>query len=241
MKYLLFHYLEALQLELWFIMDKIHLTLPTVTPVNITDLFINLAFCVIAAFLLRALYVRKSISLSGKFHIGTVIPILAVVTFLVIMVVKSSLALSLGLVGALSVIRFRTPIKEPEELVYLFLAIAIGLGYGAGQAFVTTIVFITILLLIVFWLSRKNVTHENEYNLLIDWTGHDDNMKDILERVGPHVRALELRKYTDGEQEKSMFLKVEAMDITDIDALVKSVTRPTPGIVCTVHEARPLQ
>ena len=78
-------------------MDQIQFTLPSVTPVNITDLFINLMFCVVAAFLLRSLYVRKSISLSGKFHIGTVIPILAVVTFLVIMVVKSSLALSLGL------------------------------------------------------------------------------------------------------------------------------------------------
>ena len=87
--------------------------------------------------------------MSGKFHIGTVIPILATVTFLVIMVVKSSLALSLGLVGALSVIRFRTPIKEPEELVYLFLAISIGLGYGAGQTFVTTVVFIIIMLMIM--------------------------------------------------------------------------------------------
>ena len=54
------------------------------------------------------------------------IGILSITTFLVISVVKSSLALSLGLVGALSVIRFRTPIKEPEELSYLFLAIGIG-------------------------------------------------------------------------------------------------------------------
>ena len=50
------------------------------------------------------------------------------VTTLVIAVVKSSLALSLGLVGALSIVRFRTPVKEPEELTYLFFSIALGLA-----------------------------------------------------------------------------------------------------------------
>ena len=51
--------------------------------------------------------------------------------------VKSSLALSLGLVGALSIVRFRAAIKEPEELIYLFLTIAAGLGTGAGQIKIT--------------------------------------------------------------------------------------------------------
>ena len=74
------------------------------------------------AFLLRRFYISRSFSLTGKSHIGSIIPILSSVVFLVILVVKSSLALSLGLVGALSIVRFRTPIKEPEELVYLFLA-----------------------------------------------------------------------------------------------------------------------
>ena len=58
---------------------------------------------------------------------------LTMITLLVISVVKSSLALSLGLVGALSIVRFRTAIKDPEELIFLFFAIAIGLGLGADQ------------------------------------------------------------------------------------------------------------
>ncbi len=66
-------------------------------------------------------------------------------------------------------------------------------------------------------------------------------MSDILERVSPHVRALELRKYTEGDQEKSLFLKVEAQDIAAIEALTKTVTGYVQGISCTVHEARPLQ
>ena len=64
--------------------------------------------------------------------------VLGVTTTIVIMIVKSSLALSLGLVGALSIVRFRAAIKEPEELVYLFLIIAIGLGCGANQLVIIT-------------------------------------------------------------------------------------------------------
>ncbi len=63
---------------------------------------------------------------------------------LIISIIKSSIALSLGLVGALSIVRFRTPIKEPEELLYLFVAIAIGLGLGANQVLATLVGFVSI-------------------------------------------------------------------------------------------------
>jgi len=106
---------------------------------------VNFILCIAMSFILRSFYIKRSFSLTGKMHIGSIIPILSAVVFLVIMVVKSSLALSLGLVGALSIVRFRTPIKEPEELVYLFLAIAIGLGYAAGQALLTSVILLSTL------------------------------------------------------------------------------------------------
>lgn len=222
-------------------MDNITFAAPVVLPINFSELAMNLAFCVVASFLLRYVYVRKSISLSGKFHIGTVIPILACVTFLVIMVVKSSLALSLGLVGALSVIRFRTPIKEPEELVYLFLAISLGLGYGAGQTFVTTVVFVVILALILSWLSRKTTTHETEFNLHIDWTCADLKIDDIISRISDHVSSAELQKFTSGSNEQSIFMKVNLNDITSIEAIVSRIQEIDKRINCAFYEARPLQ
>jgi hypothetical protein len=81
----------------------------------------------------RFLYRRCSASPSDSDSITRVFPLLTLVTTAVIAVVKSSLALSLGLVGALSIVRFRAAIKDPEELVYLFLCIAIGLALGAEQ------------------------------------------------------------------------------------------------------------
>ncbi|MDA7977544.1 MAG: DUF4956 domain-containing protein [Pirellulales bacterium] len=85
------------------------------------------------ALIVRLLYRKCSGSPSDTESLSRVFPLLAIVTTGVIAVVKSSLALSLGLVGALSIVRFRAAIKDPEELVYLFLCIAIGLALGAEQ------------------------------------------------------------------------------------------------------------
>ena len=75
---------------------------------------------------------------------------MGITTTIVITIVKSSLALSLGLVGALSIVRFRAAIKEPEELVYLFLIISTGLGCGAGQIKITFIGILFSLATILF-------------------------------------------------------------------------------------------
>ncbi len=75
---------------------------------------------------------------------------------LIITIIKSSIALSLGLVGALSIVRFRTPIKEPEELLYIFIAIAVGLGLGANQIFPTLISFAVIVLIMLPYAFDKN-------------------------------------------------------------------------------------
>ena len=68
-----------------------------------------------------------------------------------ISVVKSSLSLSLGLVGALSIVRFRAAIKDPEERVYLFLCIGIGLAFGAGQPWIAValVVVATVFVLVL--------------------------------------------------------------------------------------------
>ena len=87
----------------------------------------------ILALYLRFLYQKCSASVSDTDSITRTFPLLLMTTTAVISVVKSSLALSLGLVGALSIVRFRAAIKDPEELVYLFLCIAVGLCLGAEQ------------------------------------------------------------------------------------------------------------
>ncbi len=110
---------------------------------------LNLALAAAFGFLLGLVYARFGRSLSNRRVFGRHFLPLALTTALVISIVKSSLALSLGLVGALSIVRFRAAIKEPEELVYLFLAIGVGLGLGAGQTAATSLAFALILIVIL--------------------------------------------------------------------------------------------
>jgi len=102
-------------------------------PLSLPTLLINLILGLVLSLLLSRYYVTYGKSLSNRSRFSQNIPMLTMITLLVISIVKSSLALSLGLVGALSIVRFRTAIKDPEELIYLFFAIAIGLGMGADQ------------------------------------------------------------------------------------------------------------
>ena len=93
--------------------------------INYTNFVIAIIISTFLAFSIKLTYMRCSNSLNDKNHFADIFIPLAIVTTLVITVIKFSLALSLGLVGALSIVRFRAAIKEPEELVYLFFIIGI--------------------------------------------------------------------------------------------------------------------
>ena len=115
-----------------------------------------IVFSAILSLLIQFVYIKFSSTLSDKFEFSKNFVILGLATTLIITIVKSSLALSLGLVGALSIVRFRAAIKEPEELVYLFLIIATGLGCGAGQIMITAIgVIISLFIIIIYSIFIK--------------------------------------------------------------------------------------
>lgn len=97
------------------------------------QIIINMSICIICSFLLNYVYKRFSRTATNKLLFVKVFPIYSIAIFLIITVIQSSIALSLGLVGALSIIRFRTAIKEPEQLVYLLMCTGIGIGAAANQ------------------------------------------------------------------------------------------------------------
>jgi len=125
---------------------------------------INLILTAITAYILKKIYVRFGQVLSNRNIFGNNFVPIAMTTMFIITIVKSSLALSLGLVGALSIVRFRAAIKEPEELVYLFICIAIGLGYGANQVNVTITGFL--LIVIAITLIRKSAFKVENSNVM---------------------------------------------------------------------------
>ena len=194
--------------------------------------------CIIMSFVVRAFYIQRSFSLTGKTHIASILPILSAVIFLVIIVVKSSLALSLGLVGALSIVRFRTPIKEPEELVYLFLAISIGLGYGAGQILITTILVTLILVIIFFWLSNRSVAKTSEYNLVIKWNDSGVSFEKISKNISGAVLNLKLVRLDRGERNNSAVLLIVPKMEANFDSLIENLLLIDKSIKVTFFEAK---
>jgi len=161
-------------------------------------LLINLLLTALLSLLLGWHFKRFGASFSNRTKLAWVLPAVALPTVLVIAVVKSSLALSLGLVGALSIVRFRTPVKEPEELAYLFLAIAVGLGMGADQRWitVTAILFILVILTVRAFFVR-DAKYPNLYmDIAIDSPQRKDTLlKDVLAALQPHVGSIELRRF----------------------------------------------
>ena len=112
------------QLENFFLNQNIE--------IDFGNFFVGLILSLILAYCVKLTYIKVGRALNDKDYFSDTFIPLALITTLVITVIKF-FALSLGLVGALSIVRFRAAIKEPEELVYLFFIISIGLANGANQ------------------------------------------------------------------------------------------------------------
>ena len=176
--------------------------------INVGNFIIAIILSAILAFLIKLTYVKISKSLNDKEHFSETFVPLAIITTLVITVVKFSLALSLGLVGALSIVRFRAAIKEPEELVYLFFIIGIGLAAGANQFFIAIIAtFITITILFVRKIyndkSGKNNFIDSSTNILqIQIAGQNQDSDKIINEIKKNVNYLNLKSFSSDNELK---------------------------------------
>ena len=204
-------------------------------PLSLVSTIFNFIACVIMSFVVRFFYIKYSYSLTGKIHIASIMPILACVIFLVIIIVKSSLALSLGLVGALSIVRFRTPIKEPEELVYLFLVIAIGLGYGSGYTLITTIISSCILFVIYIPLFKKESVKTNEYNIVVDWKDSNIQFNDLVKAIEGFCDTIKLIRLDSGATQSTAVLLVTPSTETSIDNLIEKIKNKQKQIGKNTH------
>ena len=165
--------------------------------INLNNFILNLLATLILCFVLRHLYIKFSSSLSNKDEFSKNFVILGITTCIVITIVKSSLALSLGLVGALSIVRFRAAIKEPEELVYLFLTITIGLGNGAGQLKVTLVGLIIAFFIIIFFSKikiKKSLTNLESTQISITINNEMTNLKinNLINQIKKHAISIDL-------------------------------------------------
>lgn len=172
---------------------------------------------VVLSGLLSIVYFFRGNSLSNRARIAAMLPLMALTTMLIISIVKSSLALSLGLVGALSIVRFRAAIKDPEELAYIFLAIALGLGFGADLAYMTTVFFVLILVFILLQSVLRGrlgavFTDKDSVHLEIVFVKKQE-LQPVLDILDAQTKRIKLVRLDEGDTQVMRFLVKPKSDL----------------------------
>ena len=182
----------------------------------------------ILAWIVKYVYVKISRTLNDREHFSNIFVPLAIVTTLVITVIKFSLALSLGLVGALSIVRFRAAIKEPEELVYLFFIIGIGLANGANQflvSIISTFFIISVLLIKKYFDDKKNDKNlsDSSVNVLqIEIPNSNKEIENIIDNLKKITIYLKLKSFRV-EKELSQYVFWFDINKNEINNFMTSV------------------
>lgn len=185
---------------------------------SLQEMVINAVVLAIMVSILSWVYVKTARTLSNRKRLAAIFPLLSLTTMMIISVIQSSLALSLGLVGALSIVRFRSAIKEPEELTYIFLAISLGLGMGAGQQELTIGFFV----LVTGYLLAKNALQgrfklfdfKSDDSLYLSFTTSKSNLSldqivSELDQVCHYIELKRWEKLGGGNQEFLFVVKVK--------------------------------
>lgn len=199
--------------------------------ISLFSLVLGLLLAAVMAYVLSKVYVKYGTSLSNRSKFASNFLLLATTTTLIITVVKSSLALSLGLVGALSIVRFRAAIKEPEELAFLFLNIGVGLGLGANQFLITVVSFTIICVLFVARQSSKKKKIDQNLSLTITSKRPGKaTLNNITKILSNHCSSVHLKRFDVSENiiEASFFVTFDSFSkLTkvkkDLGALSSSV------------------
>jgi len=180
----------------WTLFQKFLIT--EQSQINITDFLINSAVLIVLTIILEVTYRKCAKSLSNRKIFSANFLMLAFTTMLIITIVKSSLALALGLVGALSIVRFRAAIKEPEELTYLFFTISVGLGLGANQRYV--VIVGAVVMLAIIWIRYFLGKKSDHQNLFLTISSNEPDklqLSHIKKVVENCVQSADLKRYDE--------------------------------------------
>jgi uncharacterized membrane protein YhiD involved in acid resistance len=200
--------------------------------VPLGEFLLNIGVAALLAALIRLFYIHYGHALSNRRRFSANFLPLTLSTLLVIMIVKSSIALSLGLVGALSIVRFRAAIKDPEELVFLFMSIGVGLACGAGQPLLAVVALVVILA--VMWtgrrFSRSADVNTESGRLFINISTDLRDLTLVSNTVMQHLSSVELRRMdTPAAGGLDLTYIGRATDLQQLSKLTEAVTALSPA------------
>ena len=145
--------------------------LENITSVSILDMAIAIALAFGIGLFIFLVYKKTYQGVMYSSSFGTTLVALTMITTVVILAVTSNVVLSLGMVGALSIVRFRTAIKEPLDIAFLFWSIAVGIVLAAGMIPLAVIGSIIIGVILLVFVNKKS--HCNPYIVVVQCNGHE--------------------------------------------------------------------
>lgn len=208
------------------ILKKIEEQALSTSSISTISFILNIFAIFILSYLLGLIYRKYGKSISNRSSLASSFPFLGLSTMVVISVVKSSLSLSLGLVGALSIVRFRTPIKEPEELIYLFICISTGLAIGADQQMVAIFTVLATYLYHLLIGNSRLKTSSKSGNFAVFLSSANQVENDSIIRIfKKYCSFVGLKRFTKNKQdnEKILNLQVTLKKIDDLEKITKDL------------------
>ncbi|NUQ22802.1 MAG: DUF4956 domain-containing protein [Saprospiraceae bacterium] len=188
------------------------------------EFLVNVITTAVLAGILRWYYIRYGNALSNRSRFAANFMPLALGTLLIIMIIKSSIALSLGLVGALSIVRYRAAIKDPEELTFLFIAVGLGLAGGANQPILGAVAFSLMIILLYagqrLWGKRA---FQSQNKLIIHIHTDSADLNGLAAIMGKHLSYVELKRVDAGESGLDASFLGKADDVAQLAALKDEV------------------
>ena len=196
-----------------------------------------LVIALIGGLYVRFLYWKFSTTFSSKISFGNTLLIITISVASLVAVVKSSLALSLGLVGALSVIRFRTAVKEPFNLAFLLFSICIGISVGASQYLFG--LFLSIFGTIGFLIAYRSTKYSKTKGFSIEVDDIDtiaftlpygsslDELYQLLKRTTSYYSIISIDQVD--KEPISLAIKVKIMNPNSLSVLKKDLFEIFPG------------
>lgn len=149
--------------------------LENINSVSLVDMAIALVLAFGLGIFIFFVYKKTYSGVMYSSSFGTTLIALTMITTVVILAVTSNVVLSLGMVGALSIVRFRTAIKEPLDIAFLFWSIAVGIVLAAGMIPLAVMGSVIIGVILLVFVNRKS--HKNPYIIVIHCDGQDAETK----------------------------------------------------------------
>lgn len=145
--------------------------LENITSVSVLDMALALALAFGIGMFIYLVYKKTYLGVMYSSSFGVTLIALTMITTVVILAVTSNVVLSLGMVGALSIVRFRTAIKEPLDIAFLFWSIAVGIVLAAGFIPLAVIGSVVIGIILLVFVNKKS--HSNPYIVVVQCDGHE--------------------------------------------------------------------